>query len=723
MTDISQLSNDELQALQQGQGNAAAGGAAAPQMSAMSDDDLHRLYAQQQATAPDTFGNLTNTAARYATFGLSDLAGAAGSAVGDVLSGAPGSFGENYNKALARARGEASQFSTEHPYSNALAALAGAGSAGAPSVGREALGAAASSVPLLPNAVTAPAGVTTRPFLGASTPTTTAAAPTLAGRVGTGMLGGAGAGAASGYSNTGTLQGTVMGAGTGAVIGGAAPVMGELASVPINAFTRRFLGGADSQALDRIAGRVAQDERAGGPGVAGIQTALAGANGKPLSIADVGGENTQALAGNVTRMPGEGREVSTGFLGDRSAGAASRMTSDLDTALPAGSAFTTAQDLMQQRATAARPLYDQAYAANASIASPEINAVLDTPAGKNALAAARVKMLNDQSTLGQPIPGDLSLRTLDYVKRSLDDQIGGAIHGGANDDARILTGLKKQLVGVMDDADATATRDAQGNITTPGLYQQARDAFAGPSALNDALQAGQTFRSMRPEQVQATMDGYSPSEREFFRLGAADSLRKQVMQTGDPRVVIGTNSANNRGADMMKQQLRPLFDNQGDFDKFIGDMSNESMMQANTGKFIGNSATAARVAEDNSGHTGTSALANAATIGGALLGGEPFVAASRVPALFSALRNVGGANNPAVNASMARVLFTADPATNAQTLAQILAQSRYPSMSNQLALPVAAAAGSNPVVPLRIGGTLAHLISGATSAEQPAAPR
>jgi hypothetical protein len=145
---------------------------------------------------------------------------------------------------------------------------------------------------------------------------------------------------------------------------------------------------------------------------------------------------------------------------------------------------------------------------------------------------------------------------------------------------------------------------------------------------------------------------------------------------------------------MMKQQLRPLFDNQGDFDKFIGDMSNESMMQANTGKFIGNSARAARVAEDNSGHTGTSALANAATIGGALLGGEPFVAASRVPALFSALRNVGGANNPAVNASMARMLFTADPATNAQTLAQILAQSRYPSMSNQLALPVAAAAGS-----------------------------
>jgi hypothetical protein len=72
---------------------------------------------------------------------------------------------------------------------------------------------------------------------------------------------------------------------------------------------------------------------------------------------------------------------------------------------------------------------------------------------------------------------------------------------------------------------------------------------------------------------------------------------------------------------------------------------------------------------------------------------------------------------------MARMLFTADPATNAQTLAQILAQSRYPSMSNQLALPVAAAAGSNPVVPLRIGGTLAHLISGATSAEQPAAPR
>lgn len=798
-----------------------------PALAGMSDDQLRQLYEQSKAGAPGMEGVIP-AFNRWATFGLADPAGAAaGAGYQKLVEGNEKPFGELYQTGLTQRRGEANNFASEHPWANGIAALAGAG--------------ATLGYPLSP------------------------VISSVTGRMGAGAGIGAGIGATSGAANSrdNPLRDAAIGATVGGVGGGLAPVVGELASVPINAVSRRFLGGADSQALDRIGNRIAQDTRAGGPSMGDMQQALAGANGKPLTLADVAGENTSALAGRMTRSPGEGREASNRFLAERSGGTGPRLLGDVDAGLPIGSAFDTSEALMQQRATAAAPLYEQANAANTAISSPEIQAILDTPAGKSALAAAKVKMANDrtpagpqgfpdlavpgaQATTEPPRPADLiqfllsrggvkdeggelgamdlqrinrgyfgrlsrsngmpldearaaaaeagylhsdadindllgalkrtsmgqpvfnesdpaaiawrefdrarsrgdfeipfgtatetpmgaqsglpeyNLRTLDYVKRALDDQIGGSLRGGANDEARILTGLKKNLVSALENADTTAVKDESGNIVQHGLYKQARDAFAGPSALNDAMETGQTFRSMRPEQIEATLKDYGPSEREFFRLGAADAMRHEVSRTGDPRVLIGSNAVNQRGGDLMKQQLRPLFDTEDAYNRFVGDVGNEALMGANTGRWVGNSATAGRLAEDAGNHGPGGPLVQGATLVGAALTGEPALALSRAPGFIRSLQNAGelGANNPRVNAATAQRLFSADQGQNADTLAQIIARAGRPGLSQRAVPPLASAlAGVYPQIALptqnNLAAFLARNMPGAGPSERP----
>jgi hypothetical protein len=643
-----------------------------------------------QLETPDLFGGATNEAAKWATFGLADPVAAAGRALIQPLlgEGTDTNFGGRYSRNLQQQRGEAANFAQEHPVANDVSAGLGALSAAAPAMGW-------------------PSALRTGADLAA-----TKAPASIGGQ----MLVGGGVGAVQGATaSDDPLRAALYGGIGGAVAAPVAAGLTKLASIPIDAFSRRFLNGADTQALDRIAGRISQDTAAGGPGIPEMKTALAGANGKPLSLADVGGENVQGLAGNVARQPGPGREATTGFLAGRNAGAGGRLVGDVDTALnPQGqNAFTTAADLMDQRARAATPLYDQARAANPVMWSPEIGQVLSTPNGKMALAAAQNKMKNDPALFGQ-IPAPTSLQSLDYVKRAFDDQIGGAIKAGNNDDARIFTSLKNQLTGAIDKADSTAVLDPQGNVVTPGIYKQARDAFAGPSALNAALEAGQQFRTMRPELIQQTVANMSPSEREFFRLGAADTMRTAVSQTGDARALIGSNAVNNRGADYMKQQLRPLFDSDAAFNSFVNNTANEQLMQANTTKLIGNSQTAPRLAEDQAPSSEkATALGHVAAGGASIAQGNPLAMAISVPRAVGAVRQLLGGNvdNPAVNAAVARRLQSGDLTANNDTLAALLSRMGRPALPAQLAVPAASYAGSNPLLPVRVGAGLASAIS------------
>ena len=132
-----------------------------------------------------------------------------------------------------------------------------------------------------------------------------------------------------------------------------------------------------------------------------------------------------------------------------------------------------------------------------------------------------------------------SWQTLDYVKRGLDD---------------VLNQYREPLTGklVLDEGGnaVNSTRKAFLNFIDNNNpdYAAARQAWAGPTEALAAMKQGQNFRQMRPELIQQTLDGMSPSEQEFFRLGSADSLRTAVGRSGTAAPLIGSNAVNQRGA-------------------------------------------------------------------------------------------------------------------------------------------------------------------------------
>jgi len=604
---------------------------------------------------------MTDTAARYATFGLADPVTAAGrAAVEGLWQG--GTFGERYQRDLAQQRGQEENFAVAHPVLNAVAAVPGALTPTGPLSGAEALRAVV------------PAGAATRPFF-ANPGTAADAGASLLRQMGTGattggIVGGVSAGADSQRSDPiGMLRDVGIGAATGAGVGGVLPVGAALVAKPLSAMSRAmFPGSVDRQASALLAGRMGQDVAAGGPGVPQMTQSLANAGTAPLSLADVGGENVQALAGNLARSQGEPREIARQFLGDRLSGMGPRLIDSLDANLSNGNVFQAAQDLISARQATSRPLYEAALNKGV-IDDPAVNGLIQNSSIlRNAINSAKA---NYPAFQGAP-PNDM--RLLDQAYKAIGGKADAARRAGDGTLAYNLDGLRNEF------------KDALINANPE--YGQALEAFSGPSDSLRAMEMGQNFRNMTPQLIDQTLGKLNPGDADFFRLGAADAMRTAVGKTGTPTPLIGANAVNDRGADYLKQQLRPLFPNQDAFDQFVQHATNENRIFSNTNKLVGNSATASRMAEDNAGGGhGGGALANLAA-GSAALFSEPFASLPMIARGLAMLRGAGENTNPAVRAQAARMVFNADPAQNAQTLAQIMARppNIVPAISNPLAM-------------------------------------
>lgn len=177
------------------------------------------------------------------------------------------------------------------------------------------------------------------------------------------------------------------------------------------------------------------------------------------------------------------------------------------------------EDAKKIRSEQASPLYKEAFDSNQNISDPLLDRLLNTPAGKQAMQDASKKMQNDMSLMGA-VDGELTdqvrflqelgqmekitaegmkdigvadgfkLRTWDYIKRSLDDQIETAKRAGEKDNTRILTNLKNKLVNKLDDLDITAKAGENSYKVDGGAYKRAREAYAGKSPEIDDLEKG-----------------------------------------------------------------------------------------------------------------------------------------------------------------------------------------------------------------------------------------
>jgi hypothetical protein len=621
---------------------------------------------------------LTPALIRGVSFGLSDPIAAAGGATGGTLAGQPGSWLDQYRGQLAEERRGAARYAAEHPYLSGGAGVLGSLAAVAP-----AIGGAAAALPSLGRQILSGAGL------------------------------GAGAGAATAASETerslidepGAAAGDIgRGLAAGGAIGAAAPVVGAVGGRLMSPLARALSTNAvENQAVRVIGGRVGEDVAARGQDIPSLQTAIAGVPaGKPMTLVDLGDPNLQALGGKIARQPGEGRAIALNAFGDRTGEAASRIVADIDQGISPLTGYDAQQTLLAQRKAAAAPAYDRFYQApplNPDVMAPggDLAKLLQRPsmqdATRRALRIAQEEGRDPASlgitfnAAGDPVFERVpSWQTLDYVKRGLDDHLDqwprnpftGKLE--LDENGRAALGTQRAFVGFVDKNNPE--------------YAAAREAWAGPSAALGALKQGEKFRTLGPQQITDTIAGFSPSEREFYRIGAADALRQGATATGDVRGLIGSNAANQRGASRLTEQLRPLFTDDAAFERFVGRAQSEAKMLETQARVIGGSPTAARVAEDAGGVGGVVAPL-AASISG-FAAGEPVLGGTQLATALGRLARLPEINAPSVNAAIARRLYSTDPAIQQETLARLLA------LPSPAGMRIAAPAG----------GLAGHLVTG-----------
>lgn len=428
--------------------------------------------------------------------------------------------------------------------------------------------------------------------------------------------------------------------------------------LPLYHFVQRVTGkevGASPAAL-AVLKRLEMDARAGGPTAQDMLDLANATPEKALTIADLGGPEIMGLTGRVARAPGPGRAAITNFLNERDIGAGERLAGDVNKEIASGSSYYAATTLRRSRAAAAKPAYEAAYAhypinPDEMAETGAIGSMMARPSFRQGMANARKIAAEEgvgMNTLGIDLDaqgeprfvGVPTWRTLDYVKRGMDDVV-----------EKFRDPTTGRLVLDTYGHAAQDTRSAYRN-TLRGLnkeYGAALDAYSGPSTSLSALQAGEDFLSQRPEEIAQRLSEFGPGDREFYKLGAADTLRtrleKKATSADEAKALINTQ--------YMRRQLRPLFESDTAYDRFMASVQAEARMFGTRFNALGGSQTAARRAEDTS--PDLMAMVHAARGLYQAKTGNPILAGANALRALSSLRDK---EQPALMAEIADILKT-----------------------------------------------------------------
>lgn len=464
---------------------------------------------------------------------------------------------------------------------------------------------------------------------------------------------------------TGALTGGVVGAALPPVVAGLGK-LGDALSPITEPIANRFRSGpqiADlkiAQAIERdklTPEQVAQNLRDIGPNAA---------------LVDAGGENLSSLGRAAAGVPGEAKEKAAAFLNTRQEGQGARIVGKIERSLDTTADYhANADDLLARRAREAAPLYEAAYA-KPFVWSDQISGLMDRPSMKQALGRAyriAAEEGRDPQGLGLAMneAGDVtfasvpSMRTLDFIKRGLDDVLEGYRDKTSGrlvlDEAgRAVNNTRAQLLRAIDDANPE--------------YKAARAAYAGPSQSLDAMARGRDFIKSDAEVTTKQLVGLPDSDKEFFRAGAARALRDMIYNTDD-----GSNAVRRLfGNQMKRDKLAAVFPDEASFKEFERAMQSEALMYSTRAKVLGGSRTAPMQAEladlDSSGGLGSAA---SQAVRGNLLGAVGDLASTVMSRAQRPSERVGNA--------LADMMFNSDPQATAAVLARLRAQ---PSVQNSL---------------------------------------
>jgi hypothetical protein len=515
-------------------------------------------------------------------------------------------------------------------------------------------------------------------------------APTALGSLGQILKGaatGAGMGGIMGAADNATSIGeaapaALHGAEMGAALGGAIPA--GLAAVPAASRVARGLlnpsgPAADEAAIAALAARQSRSQAGGGPSIAQMSSQLNQAE-TPLTIADVAGKPVRNYLGSLARSDTPAAQVVESALVGRDQGMGDRLINVINRDISSSpSAFDATQALTQAQKTNSAPLYEKALNSG-PLYSDRLQQFLDNPRVQtginkgvrierdNALAEGRAFNPNDYAIVnfnsaGDPIIGPVpNMRLLDTAKQGLDDMLEpyrNAVTGHLQLDGegRAINNVRKSFIKELDSLNPD--------------YAAARQAFAGPAQVKDAIAQGRDFSSYEPEQIKSLVSSLNPSEKEGYLLGAAQSLRNKVNDTslgGNESLKIGYSTGS-------QQRLRQLFDSDAQFAQFMKPIEEERLGARTKYSVMGNSLSGERVAADVANNPVMSMGGGVGpAVVGAVAGGNP-VAGFGIAAAKS-LANILGSHlmgqTPQAQTAAAQMLTSTDPAYRQLVLNQML---------------------------------------------------
>lgn len=359
---------------------------------------------------------------------------------------------------------------------------------------------------------------------------------------GIGAAEGAIAGVGAGEDAASRTVGGLVGAGAGGVLGGAAPAaVGAIKSgvnrVRSTVSDKAARDIADIKALQAIEEANMTPEKV----ISGLDETRASGVTDSM-IPDVAGDATRGLARGASTVSGEGRGVAQKALDERAANMGDEIANDVGNVLAGGKSATDALDEIATRQAAnAGNDYDAAFNIDGAPVRVEVGDQLkrlfSLPAFDEAVEQARNLAKFD----GVEIPSaddlikggridDLSLQELHYVKMGLDEVMGLGKRGQAKTSIgrgteRKLKEARAEFIGILD--------DAAPNIDGESAYKTARNKFAGDARLREAIEDGEGFFKMKPDELEAKVGKMTDSEKEAFRIGVAQAVRNSVDNTAD----------------------------------------------------------------------------------------------------------------------------------------------------------------------------------------------
>jgi len=317
--------------------------------------------------------------------------------------------------------------------------------------------------------------------------------------------------------------------------------------------------------------------------------------------------------------------------------------------------------------------------AKGAVWSPRLQQFLDDPIIKSGISHGmkleRLEALSEGRTMnpseyaivgtdtaGEPIVGAVpNMRLLQTAKEGIDrildePAMRNELTGKLTKEGIAVDKVRRAFLGELD----TLNPD----------YAAARQQWSGATQSMQSLKAGRDHFKLSPEEGAEAFARMTPNDQEFYKLGVADKIKEMIGKTGFAGDEARAVAKNQR----MKDQLRPLFATQEDFDRFIASVDDERKLFATKYETLGNSRTAARMAEDQSPESAAFEAAGKAAFSAAH--GNYLAALNNT---FKAISFARATTDPARNAEMARLMLGAGPDSPAmRLLGNALARNQRP---------------------------------------------